>query len=141
MRREYKAYKKVGKIIDSVSELLELDFATTVYASPGVINHIKKRHGKQLTKRIKDNIIDTMEKIIKNPDYFGLDCKRGNGGSLELIKKIDNIILLLGLEIDMEGEYIYVATMYPISESKMNARIHRGRLVEFDSMELKEKIL
>lgn len=141
MRREYKAYKKVGKIISSISELLELDFSRTVYASPGVINHIKKRHGKQLTKKIKDNIIETMEKIIKDPDYFGLDYKRGNGGSLEIIKKIDNIIFLLGLELDLEGKYIYVATMYPISESKMNARIHGGRLVEIDHLELKENVL
>lgn len=141
MRREYKAYKKVGKIVSSISEILELDFLTTVYTSPGVINHIKKRHGKQLTKKIKDNIIETMEKIVKDPDYFGLDYKRGNGGSLELIKKIDNIILLLGLEIDMEGQYIYVATMYPISQSKMNARIHRGRLLEIENIGLKEKIL
>ena len=45
MKKEYKAYKKVGKIRNSISELLELELPRTVYASPGVINHIKKRHG------------------------------------------------------------------------------------------------
>ncbi|AGX42361.1 hypothetical protein [Clostridium saccharobutylicum] len=141
MRREYKAYKKVGKIKISISELLEPDFSRTVYASPGVINHIKKRHGRQLTKKIKDNIIDTIEKIIKAPEYVGLDYKRGNGGSLELVKKIDNVILLLGLEIDLEDKYIYVATMYPITISKMNARIYKNRLVEINCIEMKESIL
>lgn len=140
MRNEYKAYKKIGKIKSSISELLELDFSGIVYASPGVIRHIKKRHSKQLTKRVKENIIETMEKIIKSPDYFGLDNKRGNGGSLELVKKIDNIILL-GLEIDLEGKYIYVATMYPITESKMNARIHSGRLISVENVEVQENIL
>ena len=141
MKREYKAYKKVGKIKISISELLELDLPRIVYASPGVVNHIKKRHGKQFTKKMKDNIIDIMEKIIKEPEYVGIDYRRGTGGSLELIKRIDNIIVLLGLEIDLEDQYIYVATMYPITLSKMNARIYRGRLIKVESAQLKENIL
>lgn len=141
MRREYKAYKKVGKIKSSISELLELDLPRIVYASPGVINHIKKRHGRQFTKKMKDNIVDIIEKVIKEPEYVGLECRRGSGGSLELIKKIDNVILLLGLEIDIEEKYIYVATLYPITLSKMNARIYRGRIIKIAEVELKEGIL
>lgn len=140
MKREYKAYKKVGKIKISISELLELNLPRIVYASPGVINHIRKRHGRQFTKKIKDNIIDIIEKIIKEPEYVGLDYRRVAGGSLELIKKVDNIILLLGLEIDLEEQYIYVATMYPITLSKMNARIYRGRLFKVENTKLKESI-
>ena len=140
MRREYKAYKKVGKIKISISELLELDLPRNVYASPGVINHIKKRHGKQFTKKMKDNIIDIIERIIKEPEYVGLDYTRIAGGSLELIKKVDNIILLLGLEIDLEEQYIFVATMYPITLSKMNSRIYRGRLLKVENIELKKSI-
>lgn len=141
MRREYKAYKKVGKIKISVSELLEPKLPRIVYASPGVINHIRKRHGRQFTKKMKENILDTIEKIIKDPEYVGLDYKRGNGGSLELIKEVDNIILLLGLEFDLEDKYIYIATMYPITLSKMNARIFKGRLIKVEEIELKEKAL
>lgn len=140
MRRDYKAYKKVGKIKISISELLELDLPRIVYASPGVINHIKKRHSRQFTKKIKDNIVDIIEKIIKEPEYVGIDHRRVAGGSLELIKKIDNIILLLGLEVDLEGQYIYVATMYPITLSKMNARIYSERLLKIENIELKESI-
>ena len=140
MKREYKAYKKVGKIKISISELLELDLPRIVYASPGVINHIKKRHGRQLTKKMKDNIIDIIEKIIKNPEYVGLDYRRVSVGSLQLIKKVDNIILLLGLEIDIEEHYIYVATMYPITLSKLNGRVYKGRLIKAENIELKESI-
>ena len=141
MKREYKAYKKVGKIKSSISDLLELDLPKMVYASPGVINHIKKRHGRQLTKKMKENIMEIIEKVIEEVEYVGLDYKRGNGGSLELVKRIDNIILLLGLEIDSNEQYIYVATMYPITLSKMNARIYRGRLIKIEDTELKENIL
>ena len=140
MKREYKDYKKVGKIKISISELLELDLPRIVYASPGVINHIKKRHGRQLTKKMKDNIIDIIEKIIKNPEYVGLDYGRVSVGSLQLIKKVDNIILLLGLEIDIEEQYIYVATMYPITLSKLNARIYKGKVLKAENIELKESI-
>ena len=141
MKREYKAYKKVGKIKISTSELLELDLPRTIYASPGVINHIKKRHGRQFTKKMKDNIIDIIERVIREPEYVGLDYRRGNAGSIELIKKVDNVILLLGLEIDLEEQYIFVATMYPITLSKMNARIYKGRLMKIEDTELKENIL
>lgn len=140
MKREYKAYKKVGKLKISISELLELDLPRIVYASPGVVNHIKKRHGRQLTKKMKDNIIDIIQKIIKNPEYVGLDCGRVSVGSFQLIKKVDNIILLLGLEIDIEEQYIYVATMYPITLSKLNARVYKGKLLKAESIELKESI-
>ena len=64
----------------------------------------------------------------------------GNGGSLELVKKIDNI-LLLGLDVDLEDKYIYVATIYPITESKLNARIHSGRLIAVEEFEIEEKVL
>ncbi|WP_241393252.1 hypothetical protein [Clostridium saccharobutylicum] len=49
--------------------------------------------------------------------------------------------MLLGLEIDLEDKYIYVATMYPITISKMNARIYKNRLVEINCIEMKESIL
>lgn len=141
MKKDYKAYKKVGKIKESIINNLELSIPKAVYASSGVINHIKKRHGKQFTKKVKDNIIDIVERIIKNPDYVGVEYDRGNVQAIELVKRIDNTIIFLGLEIDVEGEYVYVATMYPLTESKLNARIYRGRLVKIEDIEMKENIL
>lgn len=88
MRSYYKAYKKVGRINTSLAERLGFAFDGSVYASPGVINHIKKRHGKQLTKKVKENLLQIMEGIIQNPDYIGVDKRRGRVGALELIKKL-----------------------------------------------------
>lgn len=141
MRKDYKAYKKVGKIKESIMDNFRLDVPKIVYASPGVINHIKKRHGKQFTKKVKDNIIDIIEKIIKDPEYVGAEYKSGHVCGIELAKKIDNIIIFLGLEIDVEDEYIYVATMYPLTLSKLNARIYRGRFIKIEDVEIKENIL
>ena len=141
MRKDYKAYKKVGQIKEFISENLELNIPKEVYASPGVINHIKKRHGKQFTKKVRDNIIDIVKRIIKTPEYVGIEYDRKNIQAIELVKKIDNIIILLGLDIDVEDKYIYVATMYPLTESKLNSRIYRGRLVKIEDIEIKENIL
>lgn len=141
MRKEYKAYKKVGKLQNSIGELLELDFPKVVYASPGVIKHINKRHGKQLTKKIKENMLEIVEKIIKEPDYFGISNKNNLEKSIELIKKIDNIELLLGLEIDAVDQYIYVATLYPITIGKLNSKLFNGNVVKVKNLEIKEKLL
>lgn len=141
MRSDYKAYKKVGKIKESISENLGLNISRVVYASPGVINHIKKRHGKQFTKRVKDNIIDIVERIIKEPDYVGIEYDGKKAQAIELVKKIDNIIIFLCLEIDLQDEYIYVATMYPLTPSKLKTRLYTRRLVKIEDIEIEENIL
>jgi len=129
----YKAYKKIGQINTSLAERLGFSFDGSVYASPGVINHIRKRHGKQLTKQVKGNLLETMEFIIQEPDYIGVDKSRGEIGALEFIKKIDNT-LLLGLEVDLEKKYIYVSTLYPITRGKINNKIFSGRVVKFKDL-------
>lgn len=141
MRKDYKAYKKVGKIKKTISESFGLTVPQTVYASPGVINHIKKRHGKQFTKKIKDNIIYIAEKIIKEPDYAGSEYENGQIKGIELVKKIENIIVFLGLEIDTDDEYIYIATMYPLTESKLKSRVYRNKLIFVSDIEMEENIL
>ena len=75
MRRDYKAYKKVGKIKESISENLELSIPKAVYASPGVINHIKKVMVKVFLTKTVININyssnakqDYMESVLKMRD-------------------------------------------------------------------------
>ena len=130
MRSYYKAYRKVGRINASLAGKLGFSFDGSVYASPGVLSHIKKHHGRQLTRMVKDNLIKVIESIIEEPDYIGVDKKRGHKGALELIKKVDAMILV-GLEIDLEDNYIYVSTLYPITNSKINNKIYSGRIIPF----------
>ena len=137
MRSYYKAYKKVGRIKTSLANRLGFAFDGSVYASPGVIKHIKKRHGKQLTRKVKENILSVIRSIIEDPDYIGVDNSRGRVGALEFIKKIDNT-LLLGLEVDLDEEYIYVATLYPITQGKIDSRIYSGKIYRYE--ELKEEV-
>ena len=133
MRSYYKAYRKVGRINASLAGKLGFSFDGSVYASPGVLSHIKKHHGRQLTRRVKDNLLNVIESILEQPDYIGVDRKRGSKGALELIKKVDTT-LLLGLEVDMEEEYIYVSTLYPITKSKIDNRIYSGRIIRYKDL-------
>ena len=133
MRSYYKTYRKGGRIKASLAGKLGLSFDGSVYASPGVLSHIKKHHGRQLTRRVKDNLLKVIESILEQPDYIGVDRKRGSKGALELIKKVDTT-LLLGLEVDLEEEYTYVSTLYPITKSKIDNRIYSGRIIRYKDL-------
>lgn len=127
MRSDYKAYKKVGKIDASLADKLGLAYYGNVYISPGVIRHILKRHSKQLSRDVKDNIVNIIEDILKAPDYVGTKM-RDDTVTIDFIKKIDSI-LLLGMEIDKDEGYIYVSTLYPITKSKINNKIYCGKIL------------
>ena len=50
MEERFYTYKRVGYFKERMAENLGVKFTGTIYASRGVIKHIKKRHGKQLGK-------------------------------------------------------------------------------------------
>ena len=129
MGKYYRQYKKVGKITASLTKKLNCVIQRSVYASPGVINHIRKYHSKQLSKNVKENLYRTIENIIEKPDYIGIYRKRNESYDLELIKKIDGM-LLLGLKIYEEEDCIFVTTLYPITKSKIENRLQSGRIVK-----------
>ena len=50
--------------------------------------------------------------------------------SIELIKRYsDNV--MVGIKLDIDGEYLYVSTMHDVQESKISRRLHSGRIKEF----------
>lgn len=129
MRSYHKAYKKIGKIETSLADKLGVSCCGSVYVSPGVVKHIKKRHSKQLSRSVKENLIGVMQLILSEPEYVGIRKHRDDREALEFIKRIDST-LLLGIEIDEEEGYIYVSTLYPITKGKINNRLYSGRLLK-----------
>ena len=49
MEDRFCTYKRVGYFKERMAKNLGVKFTGTIYASPGVIKHIKKRHGKHLS--------------------------------------------------------------------------------------------
>ncbi len=93
-----------------------------------MLKHIIKRHGRQLDRQTRNGILDWMKKILEEPDYVGIYKNEGGQTAVEFIKRVYTN-LLLGVELDEENQYIYVTTMYPITDKKIENRIYSGKLI------------
>lgn len=70
--------------------------------------------------------IDYIPEIILEPDYAGINPNE-KGISLELVKRYaDNV--MIGIKLDIDGEYLYISTMHDVQESKIQRRLFSGRL-------------
>lgn len=96
----------------------------TIYRSKGLPAHmIKRKHFKGL------KYIDYIPDIIENPDYIGINPNEA-GKSIELIKRYkDNI--MIGIKLDIDGEYLYVSTLHDVQELKIARRLYSGRIKAF----------
>lgn len=85
---------------------------------------LKSKHAKCL------KYIDYIPDIIDNPDYIGINPNENGTESIELIKRYrDNV--MIGIKLDKDNDYLYVSTMHDIQESKIERRLHSGRLKNF----------
>ena len=117
---------KVGKYNNSLNSVLGINLSEfDIYRSKGLPAHmLKSRHEKCL------KYIDYIPDIINHPDYIGINPNETRTDSIELIKRYkDNI--LIGIKLDKSRNYLYISTMYDIQESKIQRRLHSGRLKEF----------
>ena len=128
MESRFCTYKRVGYLRERVAYELGIEFTGVIYASPGVLKHIIKRHGRQFDKRTRTGILEWMKKILDDPDYIGIYKNDEGQTAIEFIKKAYTN-LLLGVEVDEEKQYIYVTTMYPITDMKIENRIYSGKLI------------
>ena len=95
-----------------------------IYRSKGLPSHmLKSRHEKCL------KYIDYIPEIIENPDYIGINPNE-KGQTIELVKRYGGNVLI-GIKVDKNNDYLYVSTMYDISEAKLQRRLYSGRLKEF----------
>jgi hypothetical protein len=121
-------YTYVGSITETVANIKGFKYPGKVYAAPGVIKHIEKNHDDNLSEVVLNDLLGTMKEILNSPDYVGCHPKKA-GTSLELIKWVDDN-LLLALKFDITENYIYVATLFPVTESKIENRLYSNRLVK-----------
>lgn len=116
----------VGKYNKKFNELLGINITQEeIFRSTGLPAHLVKRnHGNCL------KYIDYISDIIEHPDYIGRNPNE-KGNSVELVKKYkDNI--LLGIKVDLSTNSLYISTMFDLQESKLQRRLHSGRLVKYE---------
>lgn len=127
--KDISGYHIIGIITEVLTKDTMFDNSGILYASPGIMKHIKK-HMSDFSDNEKDDIIKTMKDICANPDYVGEHPSK-KGKSLELVKRFDNS-LLLAIEIDSDNEYNYVSSLYKITDGKINNRVNSGRFINYE---------
>lgn len=90
-----------------------------IYQSSGLKKHVQK-HQKE-----KASIISDIPTVIRQPDYIGRHPKEPN--SIELVKRFNENVMVC-VKLDSKNGYLYVASVFTISESKLNNRLNSGRL-------------
>ncbi len=122
-KRKRKSLKKVGKYKKEFNKNLGIKLpCQNIYQSEGLKKHVKKRHPGCVC------YIDKIPQIIKKPDFIGINPSEQN--SIELIKKYNENILV-GIKLDKEKGYFYVASLYSVKDSKVERRLNSGRLKIF----------
>jgi len=117
---------KVGEYKKEFNDILGTDIELQeIYRSSGLPAHmVKRKHYKCL------KYIDFISDIISEPDYIGVNPNENGGQSIEFVKRYE-INVLVGVKLDIDDNYLYVATMHDVQESKIKRRLHSGRLKEF----------
>jgi hypothetical protein len=96
-----------------------------IYRSKGLLAHLLKRRHYKAAK-----YLDFIPEIISSPDYAGF-----SDGQIELVKIFkDNIFL--SIKLDETKDLYYVATLFDVSESKIEAYCKSGRLKKLDKTSL-----
>ena len=115
----------VGKLQAEITGELNINLPNEdISMYPGFIKHMQKRHPDCV------KYISNIQDIINSPDYIGVHPNEEN--SVELVKVFDkNILLSINLSTKTNKEYLYVSSLYDISEAKLANRISSGRLKEF----------
>ena len=92
-----------------------------IFRSKGLLAHLLKRKHYKAAK-----YLDFIPEIISSPDYAGF-CD----GQIELVKIFkDNIFL--SIKLDETKDLYYVATLFDVSESRIEAYCKSGRLKKLD---------
>lgn len=98
--------------------------SSNIYQSNGLKKHIIKRHPDCI------KYLDLIPCIIATPDYIGVNPNE-KATSFELIKCISENVQI-GIKLDAKDNYLYVATLHTITNSKLKHCIQNGRLKQFD---------
>lgn len=114
---------EVGAYIESFNLITGQDLPCgPIMQSSGLCVHIQKHHPDIAT------FIDLIPQIIEFPDFVGHNPKEVN--SIELVKQLEKNLMVC-VKLDSEKGYLYVASLYDVTGSKIESRIKSGRLKRY----------
>lgn len=115
------------KISSEIKEIfeVEIDNNRIIYSREGLYKHILKRNHNDVIK-----YFDNLEDIVSNPDYVGMS-NRNNSPSFEYVKCYEDNVLV-AVRLNKKKGFFYIASMYIITDSKLESRIRSGRLKDLN---------
>lgn len=115
---------KVGVYIEKFNDLTgqNLPLLDIMQAVPGLEKHVLKGHSEYV------NYLSYIPEIIESPDYIGHNDRHPN--SIELVKVYGENIQI-AVKLDEKNGYFFVASLYEVSEKRVQERLFSGRLQRF----------
>lgn len=118
-----RALKPVGKYKERFNELTGQNLTCSdIYQSQGLEVHVRKRHPDDV------GCLPDIPAIIAAPDYVGKHPTEEN--SIELVKRVKENLMVC-VKLDSKDDYFYVASVFKISDGKLQNRINSGRLKRY----------
>ena len=110
---DYKNLVGLAKEVDAVN------------VSNGLEKHLKgRRHEKMIP------YLEKLDYLLNHPDYVGKNPKQPDT-SFECIKVIDENVLV-AVKLDKKRDYYFVASVYDVTQGKLDHMIESGRVRKVD---------
>lgn len=116
--------RKIGNIPIKLQNIIHT-VSRDIYMDDGLVTHIRRRHPGD------ERYIQAVSSILSNPDYYGVSPNQSDT-SFELVKILDNNVQI-GIKLDSKDNYYYIATLYTITDAKLQHRIDNGRLIKYNN--------
>lgn len=93
-----------------------------IYQDRGLIKHVRSHHPGT------EGNVALIPQIIAAPDYIGKHPKEPN--SIELIKTFSGNVMVC-IKLDVDNDYLYVASVFEVTNKKISNRLHSGRIKKY----------
>ncbi len=115
--------KPVGQYIERFNQLTNQTLPIgEIYQSAGLATHVQKRHPSEIGN------LAHIPTVISSPDYIGQNPNEPD--SIELVKTIsDNVMVCV--KLDKSDNHMYVASVFNITNGKLQNRLKSGRLKQY----------
>lgn len=119
----------VGKYNKIYNKLLNISFEDSdIYRDSGLTAHLIKRKHYSAIK-----YLDYVPDIISDPDYVGKNPNEAE--SIEFVKCFKKN-MHIGIKVDFQKGYMYVATMHEITDAIIERYVNNGRFIPIDKLKV-----
>lgn len=110
----------VGQYTDRFNQLTGQNLPVgDIYQSVGLAAHVQKHHPAEIGN------LALIPAVISSPDYVGHNPREPD--SIELVKVLSGNVMVC-VKLDKSKNYLYVASVYSITNAKLQNRLQTGRL-------------